>query len=149
MKKSLTSLIWIFAIYSASAQTEIKVCPIAVLFGVFAGSAETAVSESFGLDGDVIALSDFFGFNISGKYYFNPVRRIDGFHIGMYGGNIADGSMGVGFLIGYKWLSRKNVLFELGIGGGRSFEGAGSVYGKAHVGYRFHQAAKQAPPSVE
>ena len=48
-------------------------------------------------------------------------------------------AVGVGFLIGYKWISRKNILFEIGAGLGRSFTEDDYLlgYGKLHMGYRF------------
>lgn len=124
---------------SLQAQTELKISPIALIFGYPAISVEQQLTESFGLDADVFLLDGFFGANLSGKYYFDPVRGIDKFHVGLFMG--VQEVPGIGFLAGYKFLSRKNVVFELGLGIGRSFDGGAVGYGKVHLGYRFNKKA--------
>lgn len=136
MKKIIILSLLLISIARISAQTELKLSPIGLLIPAVAISVETATSESFGLDGDLIVAEDFFGFNLSGKYYFNPKSSIDGFHIGAFIGNVGE-SVGVGFLAGHKIVSKKNVTFEFGLGVGRSFDGGGVGYGKLHMGYRF------------
>lgn len=145
MKKLFLITLLAFTAFQAKAQFEIKLSPIPLLFGSVAFSVEGAVSESFGLDGDLLLLTDDFsdpvlGANFSGKYYFNPSKGIDRFHVGVFiGGIIQESVPGLGFLLGYKWVSKKNVIFELGGGIGRSLDGDSVLgYGKLHLGYRFN-----------
>ncbi len=83
MKRSLL----VFALFACashlSAQTEVKLSPIPLLFGYVAASVEQGISKSFGIDGDFILIEDFVGGNISGKYYFDPEKGIDKFHVGV------------------------------------------------------------------
>jgi hypothetical protein len=138
MKKILTFLTFLFAsLHHVNAQTELKVSPVALLFGGLAFSAEQQISPSFGLDADILAAVDGFGANLSGKYYFDPKVGIDRFHIGIFAGGITDNGVGGGFLAGYKWVSTKRIVFEAGVGVGRTFDGGVTGYGKLHLGYRF------------
>lgn len=118
------------------AQTELKISPFALLIPAGAVSLEYGVSESFGVEIDAVAGGG--GGYVTGnaKYYFNPRAGLDRFHIGMFMSSGVESSPGIGFLIGSKIVSPKNVLFEFGLGGGRSFDGGGVVYWKLHVGYR-------------
>ena len=78
------------------------------------------------------------GARLIGKYYFNPSKGCDKWNIGPYvkfqqaNGKGTDNSnntssevsrtrFAVGFYTGYKWVSRKNIIFELGFGLGRAF----------------------------
>lgn len=77
-------------------------------------------------------------FGAQGKYYFNPEKGIDKFYAGIYlrgaeskftstssssGTSTSEvfsrSRLGAGFSLGYKWVSRQNVVFELGAGIGR------------------------------
>jgi hypothetical protein len=135
--------IWILPVFllaslhHLNAQTELKVSPVALLFGGLAFSAEQQITPSFGLDADILAAVDGFGANLSGKYYFDPQQGIDRFHIGIFAGGITDNGVGGGFLAGYKWVSSKRIVFEAGVGVGRTFDGGITGYGKLHLGYRF------------
>ena len=141
MKKLLIAATFIFCFVRLNAQTEVKLSPIPLLFGYVAVSVEQQVNPDFGVDLDLYLIEDFFGGNLSAKYYFNPDRGIDKFHVGAFGG-VQYESVGVGFLAGYKWLSRKNITFELGLGIGRSFDDGAIGYAKFHLGYRFEKKAK-------
>ncbi len=137
MKKLL--LVCALSVYVSqlAAQTDIKLSPIPLLFGYVAASVEQGLSESIGIEGDFILIEDFVGGNLSGKYYFEPEKGIDKFHVGVFVG--IQESVGVGFLAGYKLVSRKNVIFEVGLGIGRSFDDGVIGYGKLHLGYRFEK----------
>jgi hypothetical protein len=138
MKKILILLTFLFAsLLRVNAQTELKVSPVALLFGGLALSAEQQISPSFGLDADILAAVDGFGANLSGKYYFDPKVGTDRFHIGIFAGGITYNGVGGGFLAGYKWISTKRIVFEAGTGIGRTFDGGITGYGKLHLGYRF------------
>ena len=142
MKKLLFLALFALSMARITAQTDIKISPVALLFETVAISVESAVSENFGLDVEGILNTEILGFNLSGKYYFNPKRRIDGFHVGAFVGNFGgEESVGLGFLAGTKILSRKNILFEIGAGLGRSFDDGVVAYGKLHIGYRFGKKA--------
>lgn len=148
MKKSLLLLLFALFLSKTHAQTEIKLSPFPLLFGVAAVSLEHGLSESWGLDADLIAGQGAFGGNLSGKYYFNPKTSIDRFHIGVFTGNLGgEQTFGIGFLAGYKVVSAKNILFEIGLGAGRSFNGESILgYGKLHIGYRFIQGKSKTEP---
>lgn len=138
MKKIWTLPVLLLAsLHHLNAQTELKVSPVALLFGGLAFSAEQQIAPSFGLDADILAAVDGFGANLSGKYYFDPREGIDRFHIGIFAGGITDNGVGGGFLAGYKWVSSKRIVFEAGVGVGRTFDGGITGYGKLHLGYRF------------
>ena len=79
-----------------------------------------------------------FGARLIGKYYFNPNKGCDKWNIGpyvKYGQSTGKGTdnvnnisyevtrtrFAVGFYTGYKWVSRKNIVFEIGFGLGRAF----------------------------
>ena len=135
MKKLLLISLCAISFGRVSAQVELKISPVGLLFETVAISVESAVSENFGLDVDAIFNSEVSGFNVSGKYYFIPKYRIDGFHIGVFTGNLGD-DFGFGFLAGTKLVSKKNITFEIALGIGRSVDGGGVGYGKLHLGYR-------------
>lgn len=162
---------------SAYSQTDVSINPIALLFKSINASAEQSLSENFGLEGsvsfnfpsyDVLGedlSSRGFGIRALGKYYFKPEKAIDKFHIGPYarlGYNSIDYSrdkvsnfrFAIGFYTGYKWVSQKNIIFEIGIGVGRAFINNYSSHdtsitvddwpgfavdatGKLAIGYRF------------
>lgn len=149
MKKLLFILLFAITVFHLKAQVEVKLSPVPLLFGDIALSVEGAVGESFGLDGDLwVGSGDTFdgnvAFNFSGKYYFNPEKRIDKFHVGVFLG-VQNTAPGLGFLIGYKWVSSKNVVFELGGGIGRSLDGEDVLgYFKFHLGYRFNRKKDKA-----
>lgn len=138
MKKlGILPVLLLASLHHLNAQTELKVSPVALLFGGLAFSAEQQITPSFGLDADILAAVDGFGANLSGKYYFDPREGIDRFHIGIFAGGITDNGVGGGFLAGYKWVSSKRIVFEAGVGVGRTFDGGITGYGKLHLGYRF------------
>lgn len=125
-----------------------SVNPIALLFSNFDIAAEYRMSPDIGLElspgisfnnstvnGDEYK-STGFGARLIGKYYFNPEDGCDKWNIGPYikygsatlkynDGNtdhkVSSTRLAVGFYTGYKWVSRKNVVFELGFGVGKAF----------------------------
>ena len=170
----LTIAFCLLGILGVNAQTEIKINPLGLLFG------SPDVSAEFGL-GTSLGIEPFIGFTskkflggdtkytalnagASFKYYFNPHRGIDRFYAGLYtrfnNGTLKESStaasasytrLSLGLLIGQKWVSRKNIVFELALGVGRAFvnnveETNGAVgdinfdldiMGRLAVGYRF------------
>lgn len=74
MKKLLFLALFALSMARITAQTDIKISPVALLFETVAVSVESAVTENFGLDVDGLFNADVIGFNLSGKYYFNPKK---------------------------------------------------------------------------
>jgi hypothetical protein len=129
---------------------------------------------SLTVDGDKFKSSGY-NYGVNGKYYFGPSKGIDKFYAGIYvrggqnkfensvQGNTTEGftrnRLGAGISLGYKWVSRKNVVFELSSGIGRKIfskysNTTGSVntadipllnldgFFKFNVGYRFGGGSK-------
>ena len=181
MKKLLTLIVAVLAFSTAWSQTELKINPIGLLFKSPDLSAEFGVADNigiepyFGLGWPSIPIDNKtysgkgIGYGLYGKYYFAPEKGIDKFYAGIYlrGGSTTFKSdsanvtnsvhrnrLGVGLALGYKWVSRNNVVFEIGAGVGRKIfsiysNEQGSVdiskvpllnldgYFKFAVGYRF------------
>lgn len=151
MKKVFLLTVAFFSFNILSAQMEVKINPIGVLFGSPDLSGEYIVNDDFGVEltlsaemgsASVVTSGDFdpkksgFGAMAAGKYYFGPEAGCDKFYAGVYlkqrsysvddkGADFQYGykrsSFSGGFLIGYKWVSKKNIVFELGTGLGRAF----------------------------
>lgn len=121
----------------AAQQFEIKLSPL-LLASVGAVAVEYGVNDEFGLEWDGIAAGGSFYTYFSGKYYFNPRKGLDRFYGGVFLGGGAELGAGLGFLLGTKILSRnEKVLFEIGVGLGRSLGEIGALpAGKLHFGYR-------------
>ncbi|MBV6439919.1 MAG: DUF3575 domain-containing protein [Haliscomenobacteraceae bacterium CHB4] len=132
------------------AQVDVQINPVGILFSSINVTAELGVSEDFGIEGGLdydfqnFDIGDFdyrnnaIGFRAIGKYYFRPEDGIDRWTIGAYAryitgtastsgdaGNdreeVKNTKFAFGFYTGYKWVSQKNVVFELGLGIGRNF----------------------------
>ncbi|WP_236980851.1 DUF3575 domain-containing protein [Membranihabitans maritimus] len=146
MKNALLTLILGLFSIPAFSQLDVTINPLGLLFSNIGVSAETPLSENFGLEGTVNynfnrfdALGDEFkstgyGLRALGKYYFNSDKGLDKFHAGPYariGGNkikytsgtddVTSFRFALGIYAGYKWVSKKNIVFELGLGLGRAF----------------------------
>ena len=172
----LTIAFCVLGILGLNAQTELKINPLGLLFG------SPDVSAEFGLTNSA-SLEPFLGFTsrktnlgssdwkynavnagLSFKYFFNPHRGIDRFYAGIYTrfntgtwtfdtDKLTSQRLSLGLLIGQKWVSKRNIVFELALGAGRAFlnniedgtngEDYGSllfdldVMGRLAVGYRF------------
>jgi hypothetical protein len=138
MKKLiLLSLLFVCVTFSLRAQTEIKVNPIALLFVGIGVGVEYGVSDEFGIDLNALIVEGGGGVWVAGKYYLNPRQGLDRFHIGIFAGTVTDLDPGLGFMIGQKIVSNSNrVLFDIGLGIGRSFDGGVLPYGRLSIGYR-------------
>ncbi len=132
----------------ATAQVEVKINPVGLLFSRVSANIEFIASDDFGIEGspfiDFLSLdlgddskykTFSFGLMGAGKYYFGPQDGADRFYAGAYlrykggkytveGGDESDSftrtRVALGLLTGYKWVSQKNVVFEIGFGLGRS-----------------------------
>ncbi len=150
MKKVALGFAFILSAFSSFAQLDISVNPISILFSNFDVALEYRMNEDFGIeltpsiDFDKYSVSDVeykntgFGARLIGKYYFNPKKGCDKWNIGPYvkfgqadgkGTDKANNTsyevsrtrFAVGFYSGYKWVSAKNIVFEMGFGIGRLF----------------------------
>lgn len=147
--KKLTFLFYFTLFLSAAkAQLDVSINPISILFSSLDLSAEYGLSNDFGLDAtlgydfqrydvdDIEIKNNGIGLRLIGKYYFNPEDGIDKWSIGPYvrfktaSGTYDDGVenykvkntvFAAGLYAGFKWVSRRNIVFELGLGGGRAF----------------------------
>lgn len=133
---------------TASAQFELKTNPIGMLFSRPELAIEYGVGPSFGLEGTLLLnlgkyqidgsnydLDKSTNMILRGKYYLKPDAGIDRWYTGVYTkyqkgkGKAFDSSnyrqdiktsrFAIGFLLGYKWVSKHNVAFELNAGLGR------------------------------
>lgn len=151
MKKKLIVLgaFMMIATFSFS-QFEVKFNPIGALFGQIPVSAEYVLNDNMGVEASVgyyfkndalygtgSTSSRFVGI-LSYKYYFSPDQGGDKFYVFPYAryksskytfdydGEDITGSytaVGVGFGIGYKWVSDGGILVDLGMGAGKNFSG--------------------------
>ncbi|MEZ4986132.1 MAG: hypothetical protein R2795_14020 [Saprospiraceae bacterium] len=136
MKRLLLIIPLFLLVKIACAQIEIKLSPL-LIAGVGALSVEYGLSEDAGVEWDGWVAGGGFYTYFSGKYYFNPKKGLDRFYGGIFLGGGTDIGAGGGFLVGSKTVSRsEKVLFEIGFGLGRSFDGGVLGAGKLHFGYR-------------
>lgn len=149
MKKLLLPVLTVlcFAVFQkAQAQVDVTVNPIGLLFGDLSVGADFALSESFSIE-PTIGLgtgkwdeANFKWVNIPvtvfGKYYFNPNHGADRFYADAFLRFVsrkytADGGtssfseytqtrFGLGVGIGYKVVSGKGFVFDIGFGVGRA-----------------------------
>lgn len=125
-----------------SAQVELKVNPIFALFEIAHINIEKQFRADMSFDFDIVAGEGGVFLSPSYKYFFNPTEKeIDKFYISAFlpvaFGFEDDFSIGLGFGAGYKFISRRGVVFEIGAGIGR---GTGNIflpYPRLGIGYRF------------
>ncbi len=146
MKKLLALCVAVLTLSTVWSQTELKINPIGALFSSPDVSAEFGIKNNIGIepyigfgwpkltvDGTTYKGKGM-GYGLNGKYYFTPEQGLDKFYGGIYlrGGSTTFSAdsigktnsfnrnrLGVGLSLGYKWVSRNNVIFEIGGGIGR------------------------------
>lgn len=136
--------------FQTIAQVEFKFNPPAALFGLFQIGLEFPIGSDFGIEPEIIFFSSDGdvggGLLVHGKYYFNPDFGSDKIYAGAFTGILGgsgDAFAAFGFEVGYKWVGRRNVLFELGGGVGRATSDFGVLpYGRLMIGYRFPKKEK-------
>lgn len=174
----LALAVFAFSSYRADAQVDVTINPIGLLFGDLSIGGDFILSDDFsveatlGIGGGNDDFTNLKWSNIPvtvlGKYYFNPDDGADKFYADAFLRFVsrsykADGEsdfseysqtrLGFGIGIGYKAVSRKGVVFDIGFGVGRAlvdntkFESNGDEFevdwpdimfqGKLGVGYRF------------
>lgn len=133
----------------SNAQVDIKINHIGTLLNFYTGVFEIPVTKNFGLETELIVIANKLekggGVILHGKYYFDPVEGNDKFYVGMMSGGFGteEVTAGFGFELGYKWLGKRNVIFEIGYGGGKITSGTTVVpYGRIMFGYRFSKKRK-------
>lgn len=181
MKQKFIILALIFAGFSLNlnAQIDVTVNPIGLLFSNINAGADIGFAEDMSVEpriglsfnnytlGDADFSSTGFAIGAIGKYYFSPDDGCDKWHVGPYldfgtstlkadmEADVTNTKFGLGLYVGYKWVSAKNIVFDLGFGGGRNFinkfeasDGSETdlggipllninLTGKLAVGYRF------------
>ncbi|MEZ4925007.1 MAG: hypothetical protein R3A50_01930 [Saprospiraceae bacterium] len=147
MKKMYLLSVFLLSVLWANAQVDVEISPLPLIFKVYTLSVEVPAAKKLGINGDVyftpgfsIIIDKGYIANLSFKYYFNPKGKIDRFHVGSFMGTGSELNLALGALIGYKFVSRKNIIFEIGFGLGQDLikkVEAVTVYGKFHIGYRF------------
>jgi hypothetical protein len=146
MKKNILLALFSAIILSCQAQTEVKINPLGLLFSSPDLSAEFGVNESVGIEpyvglsflsltvGNDGYTSNGYGLGVNSKYYFTPEKGIDKFYGGVYvrgggskftgkgtnsGNSFSSSYFALGLSLGYKWVSKQNIVFDLGLGLGR------------------------------
>lgn len=177
----LSLAMFAFSTVRMNAQIDVTINPLGLLYGGINVGADFALSEEFSIEANVgynaasesVSGSDakYTGIPIQavGKYYFGPDKGADKFYGAAFfryvnrsykyddNTNNADfkqSRFGVGLGIGYKVVSKKNIVFDIGFGLGRVIadkttyeDSTGTdedidlpgliVNGKLGVGYRF------------
>jgi len=153
MKKILNCIaLTVFLLVGINSNTqaqgaELKFNPPLALFSFLQLSAEFPIGVDFGIEPEIVFGNGGGGILLHGKYYFRPDYGNDKVYISLItGGIFADdtNAAAFGFGVGYKWIGKRNILFEIGLGVGR---GTGDLnfgvpYGRLMVGYRFKGANK-------
>ena len=181
MKQKFIILSLIFAGFSLNlnAQIDVTINPIGLLFSNINAGVDIGLSEDMSVEprlglsftdydlGDVEFSSTGFALGAIGKYYFSPDDGCDKWHLGPYldfgtstlkadmEADVTNTKFGLGVYFGYKVVSSKGIVFDIGFGGGRNFinkfeasDGTETdlgnipllninVTGKLAVGYRF------------
>ena len=147
MKKTILIFATLFLLsFQSKAQVEVSVNPVALLFEVGIFGFDYNINDDFGVGLDIAFGQGGAAFFVDGKHYFRPRKGADRFLLGTFLGTVGsldgnDGGAGLGFMFGYKWVSRRNITFEWTGGIGRDFTGNSGLlpYGRFNVGYRFNK----------
>ncbi len=135
-----------FSAVRMNAQIDVTINPLALLFGNINVGADFALSEDFSIEGNIGYASSksnlgsgdvkYTGIPVQavGKYYFNPDKGADKFYGAAFlryvsrgykyddNSSFADFSQsrfGAGIGVGYKTVSKSNIVFDFGFGVGR------------------------------
>jgi hypothetical protein len=149
LKVFFLGALFLAAVNQASAQVDLKINPIGLLFSNLNVAAEFGVADNIGieatagfgwnkfnLDDDAEFRSTLIRGGVNARYYFNPSKGIDRFYGGIYtryaGGKLTaedettredatSTRLSVGFIFGYKVVARnEHLLFDFGLGAGRA-----------------------------
>lgn len=155
MKKSFLVLIAILTFsFQSNAQIEVSTNPIGLLFNTYIISVDYHTSPDWSFGGEMgintaNSTRTASAYYANAKHYFNPFSDAKMFYVGTFAGVFSynyeiitlgenQSTFGVGFMGGYKLVSRKNVVMDLGLGLGRGVINSGVLpYFRANLGYRF------------
>ncbi|MEM0994205.1 MAG: hypothetical protein AAGI49_14290 [Bacteroidota bacterium] len=121
---------------------EVSANPIILLFGVGVLAVDANLDANWSVGTDIFLGANLASIYLNGKHYFRPRKGTDGFNVGTFLTipSRNDGAS-VGFFGGHKWVSQKNITFEVALGVGRQFGEENVInalpYFKLNVGYRF------------
>jgi len=148
MKTRLLTILFACFFVGAYAQIDVKINPLGLLFGSPDLSADFALSDKFSVEGglglnlgkfsinDVSYKRNGVSFFAAGRTYFNPEAGADKFGLGIYAraknirskvdvgesaNNYTRNRFALGFMVGWKWVSDSNIVFEIDLGAGRAF----------------------------
>ncbi len=148
MKKLLTIAFFLLSFQWVSAQVEVKLNPINLLFSGIDASVEVRLSKHIALEPYVnltlyplknenaylasAQLTKGTEGNINAKYYFSDTKAFYGFYTGLYlraaenkfltndkKETISQNLTGIGVSFGFKWVTRKNLVLGIDSGFGR------------------------------
>lgn len=167
MKKTfLVLIIMLTFLFQSNAQIDVTTNPIGILFNSYTLAVDYHTSPDWSFGGDVriktagLLTGSRSSFYANAKHYFNPLSDAKMFYVGMFlGGRSIESNIflgienrtintyGGGFMLGYKLVSRKSFIVDVGGGLGRGFSNKVSnavgtyeislFYFRANVGYRF------------
>jgi Protein of unknown function (DUF3575) len=145
MKKNLFLLVFLLWVVACQAQMELKINPLGIILSNTNVSADLGLSKRISIEPSVgFNYNNAFivdNFNTTGrsyglntKYYFKPQKGSDRFYMGLYargeqtdftGKNSYSGFSysrkvaAIGYSLGFKWVTKRNVVFDIGVGMGR------------------------------
>ena len=145
--KNLRNLLILLTFFISSqmlAQVELKVGPLGLLFESPDISGEYLFNDDFSLEATLgLDLGDFdssfgrydrrgFSTLLELKYFFKTREGADRFYTSFYAGpeyikldddfETLNGTLfTAGMMLGYKWVGKRNVIFEAALGGGRNY----------------------------
>ncbi|MEZ4920214.1 MAG: DUF3575 domain-containing protein [Saprospiraceae bacterium] len=147
MKKLILSCLvafgCLFTVQTATAQVDVTLNPIGLLFGDLSAGADFAISENFSIEAAIgIGTNEIFDvkgtnipINLVGKYYFGPNHGTDRFYLDLFlryvnrqwkyddnsgYSDFTSNRFGLGFGLGYKVVSKGGFVFDIGLGAGRA-----------------------------
>lgn len=145
---AIAAVCLLFAKATTYAQADLTISPVSLLFGDANVGLDFQVKENFSIGatagysrGDIFGLVDSretVPVNLIGKYYFSPKHGADGFYVDAFARYVRRNVVatykddaetkldftrqqaGLGFGLGYKVVSQKGFVFDIGTGIGRA-----------------------------
>jgi Protein of unknown function (DUF3575) len=145
MKKNIFFILFLASVFTCQAQMELKINPLGLLFSnanlslEFRASEYIGIEPSAGISYNNIFIADDFNsigrrYGVNTKYYFKPQKGFDNFYSGIYlrgeqtnfkgkglnsGFSYSRNFFAIGYSAGYKWVSKRHIVFDVGLGIGR------------------------------
>jgi hypothetical protein len=167
MKVLTATLILVFAsVFNASAQLDVTVNPIFAVLESYQISVEHTLRDSWSVGVDGSFSKELYNSEgsryafLTGKHYFFPTKKSNRLYVNVFAGLIHsttyeyfydefdwssyeivehNQNFGYGFGAGYKFISNKNIIFDVAAGVGRGNEVF--PHFKINIGYRFNYKA--------